>query len=459
MPRISDQSANQTQSTSHNNLSILRRKRGNIIGHITTLARFIDNLQQSEQRDIGLLRAHIDSLKDVWARFDDIQFDIEAIDESETARRYEIHNDYVTVVARANSLIEGENAIIPSRRSTTDSPASSVSAPMAIKLPEMRLPTFDGRVENWTTYFDSFVSMIDQNADLTPVQKLQYLRSTLTGKAAACIRSLSTTDANYADAIDLLKNKFECKRRALLKHCDAIQAIPKLSADSPEALGDLVDTVRQNLRSLKNLGIDTSSWDCIIISIVLSKINSDTAWHWELSLKDKQMPPCTHLLDFLEKRANCKPATQKKSSTSPGQSSRHRSTKSINPRYPMRSHAFVTATNSKDSQDHRKPYTAPAAPANFSKCPVCQEVHAIWRCEKFHALSVEARTAIIRRTSLCPNCLRQDHNSETCKRMLCRICNKYHHTLLHQSRQLSNRAAPPPPKRARTTDSQILKID
>lgn len=124
--------------------------------------------------------------------------------------------------------------------------------------------------------------MIDQNVDLTPVQKLQYLCTTLTGKAAACIQSLSTTDANYADAIDLLKNKFDCKRRVLLKHCDAIQAIPKLLKDSPEALGDLVDTVRQNLRSLKNLGIDTSSWDCIIISIILSKISSDTTWHWEL---------------------------------------------------------------------------------------------------------------------------------------------------------------------------------
>ncbi|XP_012136798.1 uncharacterized protein LOC105662011 [Megachile rotundata] len=143
----------------------------------------------------------------------------------------------------------------------------------------MRLPTFDGKIEEWASYFDSFSSMIDQNTDLTLVQKLQYLRSTLTGRAAACIQCLSTTDANYVGAIELLKEKFDCKRRILLKHCDGILAVPKLTKDTPTALGELVDTVRQNLRSLKNLQVDTTSWDCILIAIILSKISADTAWH------------------------------------------------------------------------------------------------------------------------------------------------------------------------------------
>ncbi|XP_034195295.2 uncharacterized protein LOC117611454 [Osmia lignaria lignaria] len=460
MPRSTDQYSNQTQSTSHGgNLSALRRRRGNIIGHITTFVRLIENMQQSEQHDIGLLRAHLDSLKDVWSRFDEIQFELETIDESETSRRYEIHNDYVTVLARATSIIDGANATTSLRRNTTDSSATSVSAPMAIKLPEMRLPTFDGKYENWTSYFDNFSSMIDQNVDLTPTQKLQYLRSTLTGKAAACIQSLSTTDANYADAIDLLRNKFDCKRRILLKHCDAIQAIPKLSTDSSEGLGDLVDTVRQNLRSLKNLGIDTSSWDCIIISIILSKINADTAWHWELSLKDKQMPAYTHLLDFLEKRANCGPTIHKKSSTTPTQFGRNTSTRLPSYRPSTRNHAFITAINSRDRQSHRESYTSPSASTNFPKCPLCHDVHGIWRCEKFYGLSIEARTAAIRRASLCPNCLRHDHNPEICRKRSCQICYRHHHTLLHKSSQPSNQTTPPPVKRAKTTDSQVEPTD
>lgn len=100
MRRTTEQTPNQTQSTSQGvNLSALRRKRGNIIGHITTVTRLVENMQRSEQRDIGLLCAHLGSLKDVWARFDEIQFGIETLDESETSHRYEIHNDYVTVIA------------------------------------------------------------------------------------------------------------------------------------------------------------------------------------------------------------------------------------------------------------------------------------------------------------------------------------------------------------------------
>ncbi|XP_076660966.1 uncharacterized protein LOC143364562 [Halictus rubicundus] len=442
MPKVTD--SNQTQSTSQGiNISTLRRKRGNIIGHITTFARLVENSQHPEQCDVGLLRAHLDSLKEIYARFDDIQSELEELDESEGPRRYEIHNDYVAIIARANVLIQPQYGNLPSRRNTTDSSATSVTAPMAIKLPEMRLPTFDGEIEKWASYFDSFSSMIDQNMDLTPVQKLQYLRSTLTGKAAACIECLSTTDANYSDAIELLKEKFDCKRRVLLKHCNAIRAIPKLSTDSPESLGNLVDTIRQNLRALKNLGINVASWDCILISIILWKINPDTAWHWELSLRDKQMPSYNHLLDFLEKRANCAAVPQRRSVAASEPHNRSSSAKSPSNKRPTRNYAFVTATNSQESDqqhDHRRTYETPATP---SRCPICQDTHCIWRCEKFHSLSVEKRTAAVRKAVLCSNCLRADHNQETCKRGACRICNKYHHTLLHQPKRSPNRTTSP----------------
>nr|XP_012152122.1 PREDICTED: uncharacterized protein LOC105664030 [Megachile rotundata] len=207
MAKSSDDSTSQSASQSIH-ATALRRKRGNIVGHITTFEKIMDKMQKSDKRDIGLLRTHLDSMHLIWERFNAVQFELEELDDSESPRRYEYHGRYIAAVTQANQLIEGSRSSAIPRRNTTDSSSPSVAAPMAIKLPEMRLPTFDGNIENWTSYFDSFYSMIDQNADLTPVQKLQYLRSTLTGKAAACIQSLSTTDANYADAIDLLKEKF-----------------------------------------------------------------------------------------------------------------------------------------------------------------------------------------------------------------------------------------------------------
>ncbi|CAK9816310.1 hypothetical protein ANTPLA_LOCUS8952 [Anthophora plagiata] len=442
------------------NISTLRRKRGNIVGHITTFSKLLDNAEQSGRRDLGLLRAHLTSLHEIWTRFDAIQLELEEADESEEPRRFQIHGDYVAAVARANALIEGEHPSMHPRRNITDSPALTVSAPMTIKLPEMRLPTFDGKIENWASYYQNFSSMIDQNADLTTLQKLQYLRSTLTGKAAACIESLSMTDADYADALELLKEKFDCKRKILLKHCDAIIGLPKLTRDSPEALGDLVDTIRQNLRSLKNLKVDTSAWDCILVSIILTKISSDTAFQWELSLKDKQMPAYTNLLDFLEKYADCSPTSDKRPKQTVEHYSRGPSEKHGGKKQPSRSHAFVTASQASEIHHPHDQVKTGETSANPPRCPICHDKHVIWHCEKFHALSAHSRLTAVRKASLCANCLRAKHNLEMCKKGSCRICKQHHHTLLHQPRQTLDRTPTTRPTNpGASADKQVETTD
>ena len=103
---------------------------------------------------------------------------------------------------------------------------------MTITLPEMKLPTFDGAPEAWASFFDVFTPVIDRNKELTSVQKLQYLRSTLQGKAAACIETLATTDANYMDALDLLNDRFDNQRLIIMRYCRAILDLPKLTRDS-----------------------------------------------------------------------------------------------------------------------------------------------------------------------------------------------------------------------------------
>ncbi|XP_076384580.1 uncharacterized protein LOC143263681 [Megalopta genalis] len=286
-------------------ISTLRRKRGNIIGQITTLTRVLDNSQDPDHCDKLLITEHLNGLVKSWNRFDDIQFEIETLDSSEETRRSEIQCDYYAVVARAKRILQQDESRNNTRNNLTESTASIVSAPIAVKLPEMRLPTFDGTIENWSSFYDLFSSTIDRNENLTLVQKLQYLRSTLTGKAAACIKSLTTTDVNYPAAIEILKEKFDCLRKTLLRHCDAIREIPKLAKDTPEAIDDLLDTLNQHLRALNNLGEPVATWNTLLISTILSKLNSDTILQWELTLPDKQMPSYTHLIKFLRKRANC----------------------------------------------------------------------------------------------------------------------------------------------------------
>ncbi|XP_078051647.1 uncharacterized protein LOC144477784 [Augochlora pura] len=420
-------------------LSSLRRKRGNIIGQITSFVNVLNIQKQLEQPEIGVLRAQLDALRETWKRFDDIQYQIEELDESEQARRFDIINDYCSATGRASEYIR--QIELPTTARSNSELTSPITA--TIKLPEMRLPSFDGTIENWSSFFDIFSSTIDRNNDLTPVQKLQYLRSSLTGTAAACIASLATTDANYTDAIDLLKQKFDCPRRVILKHCNAILDHPRLIKDTPEALGNLVDAINQNLRALKNLNEDIVAWNSIVISIILSKLSSDTVWQWELTLKDNQMPSLKELLSFLEKRANCSRATSQKVFSPPARTNTGYSDgpRNLNNRV-TRSHAFAS-THEPIPHESVKPRNNNGIryASTKPKCPICNEgQHFAWECEEFHALPLQIRAKTVDQTGLCRNCLRTGHTHHECDRMRCRICHDVHHTLLHQPKNRHNRA-------------------
>ncbi|XP_076247771.1 uncharacterized protein LOC143187438 [Calliopsis andreniformis] len=414
------------------NIHTLRRKRGHVIGQINTFAKFLDSCERLETRNIPLIETHLNGLQDIWKRFDEIQFDIEELDDSEIQRRYEIQNHYYEVITRAKVMIDRTPASVSIRRNRSDSNTPSGLTPIAIKLPQMRLPTFDGSIEKWSSFFDIFTSVIHNNEDLSAVQKLQYLRSTLTGQAAASIESLSTTEANYATAIELLKEKYDNTRKILLRHCNAIREYPKLAKDTPEAIGKLVDTIQQHLRSLQNLGENIDAWDSMLNSIILSKIGSDTAWHWELSLKDKKMPSCKILLEFLEKRADCGQSPSLKSNFTTERQIENRNFKNR----PQRNQVFVTGKIQSSEQNPKHVYNESASTfVKPSTCPICNEQHSIWSCETFHNQSVKDRITTVKKSALCTNCLRKGHLPESCRGGSCRICSKRHHTLLHNPEQ------------------------
>ena len=61
-------------------------------------------------------------------------------------------------------------------------PSTSVTA--FVKLPTMNIKVFDGEPENWHTFIDSFECAIDKNGTLPDIQKMNYLKNLVEGKAA-----------------------------------------------------------------------------------------------------------------------------------------------------------------------------------------------------------------------------------------------------------------------------------
>ena len=167
--------------------------------------------------------------------------------------------------------------------------SSNVAEPTSIKLPEIHLPTFDGTIENWHAFYDSFSSTIDQNELLTPVHKFHYLRSSLTGRAARSIQSLDITEINYSIAIDVLKEKFDCHCQICMRHWDLICNYPQITTETLEAIEDFLETIKVNLRVLEKLGEPVTS-NVILVKILTSKLPSSTIREWPLPLVRSPYP-------------------------------------------------------------------------------------------------------------------------------------------------------------------------
>jgi hypothetical protein len=185
-------------ATSKSNL--IRKKRDKIFENtLKFLRESIDEYEQSTAPQTALLNSYQSQLQDGWERFKLFQGELDDLDDDDLAREMEALKIYSSLNARLTTLANRN------RSSTLLTPSKSESETnsevIAIKLPEIHLPTFDGTIEEWNSFYDTFVSTIDRNEKLTPVQKYHYLRSSVTSRAARSIQSLDITESNYSIAI------------------------------------------------------------------------------------------------------------------------------------------------------------------------------------------------------------------------------------------------------------------
>ena len=93
----------------------------------------------------------------------------------------------------------------------TDTSSTMTSKSFTVRLPKIEIKPFNGEVEKWNEFWDSYLHAI-HDSDCSNAQKMTYLKSLLSGPAAATISGFKTTDENYALAINLLKERYDNKQ-------------------------------------------------------------------------------------------------------------------------------------------------------------------------------------------------------------------------------------------------------
>ena len=302
-------------------ISTLRRIRNGLASRFANTKRQLDEYEESGRINKNFLMSCCKSFDENWRKISAVQDELEVLDEGEIACTASLLQDKLEIDIRFLDLFDQILATSPSTTKTRDSCVKPEPTP--ITLPKVHLPQFDGAFENWTYFYDTFSSTVDRNENLTKVQKFQYLRSSITGRAARSIQSLELTEANYSIALNTLKEKFNCPLRICMHHWELMRSYPEIKRETPEAIEDLLKTISVNLKALEKLGQPVTS-DVVLIELLASKLPSSSMRKWERTLPNQEVPSYHQLMEFLKTRANRNLSKAKETKGSTHKHHRHR---------------------------------------------------------------------------------------------------------------------------------------
>ncbi|KAG8173880.1 hypothetical protein JTE90_007419 [Oedothorax gibbosus] len=381
--------------------SVLNRRRGNIRGQLTKLCKSVD---EEKECNLDILLAHQEQLCRLAKKFEDLKVgfyetvadtEIDSVEATLSEMDDEISKLEVRLLTSIQKIKISNNKMPNDdpRKVLNEKPANS-----APKLPDITLPIFCGKIEEYSSFKSQFINLIDQNSYISDVDKLCYLRGALRDEA----KGIQTLDDSYSSLFEALDNRYDNKRLVIDTHIKALLNFEPIKHDSEKDIRNFTDCIKRNLRALSVLKLERDILSsAILLNVFLSKIDKDTRKLFEASLTNNEVPDFDEFIAFLERRAqilgsiarNTKPNTIEKSKT------------------------FLVKSN------------------KFSKaCLLCQMKHPIYQCSKFKEMKLEDRFEFCKLNKIYMKCLSHNYDKNGCQsKGACKVCSRAnHHTLLHK---------------------------
>ena len=318
----------------------------------------------------------------------------------------------------------------PDLSSTTISTTSSSVRLRAPKLPTLELPTFNGEVMKWATFWAAFKNQVGNREEISDADKLIYLRRSIKHQPTQdLLETPREEEDTYAEVVAELKRRFDRPKEV---HKTLVQRIIQLTPirETQDEIKRLMDVVRKTLLSIKRTG--SYCIESFMTSLVFLLLPKKLQVLWEQhSKKEKTVLSVFPMLDFFLEHADtltpsslstphqaAKSDAQEKKTKPPGKKS--------DQSFKHRNNVHVSST----------PTQAPQSPHIYKwECQLCApEKHPLHACSKWLGYSVPQRLARVASQSLCSNCLAVGHTTATCRSTYrCRTCQQKHHSTIHQN--------------------------
>lgn len=109
---------------------------------------------------------------------------------------------------------------------------------------------------------------------MTNIDRFRYLKASLSGIPKRMIANMEVNEQIYIAAWTALTKRYDNDSLIFRAHINLIISLQGVSGASPSKCRDLLDTVQSHYRSLESLGSGENIAENLIISFVLSKLDS-----------------------------------------------------------------------------------------------------------------------------------------------------------------------------------------
>lgn len=134
-------------------------------------------------------------------------------------------------------------------------PQDNSSSRRGFRIPEIQLKSFGGEPGLYKAFKDGFMSIIG-NADTTPIERLTFLKSKLTGPALVEVETLNLTDSNYEFAWQMLDRRFDNRRIIIESNLETLYRPPKIYDNVAESYLRVMQAFDCSIRNLDDLKIN-----------------------------------------------------------------------------------------------------------------------------------------------------------------------------------------------------------
>ncbi|XP_046435968.1 uncharacterized protein LOC124187824 [Neodiprion fabricii] len=263
--------------------------------------------------------------------------------------------------------------------------------------------------------------MVRENSQLSEVEKLHYLKTSVTDEPLQLIKNISLTAENFPRAWETLVSRYENKRLLTDSHLATLFAIPRVTKKSSSELKSLHSNTCEALGALELLDSPEKLGDHIIVHMTIRKLDPASLEEWEKSVSEKLEPPSfEELKAFLIGRIHTLEAVE--------QAHAHNQITTSKP------HSSQGRSNLQTTRSH-------TAQSKEQSCACCKGNHYIAFCSIFRDKSLDQRREVVSAKKLCFNCL-GPHQQKDCRfNKTCRVCNGRRHSLLHRNSSSISTAA------------------